>query len=406
MDTYFQVPDDRGLKSEGSVIPEPWPATNAGYRLFVYGDSGKERIGIQLGQTVELEIVGANQLYIETKESLLVRNVSNRANMSGDATVAFGNAMPVVITVSALVATNDKQKISVRGNLPGSTALYAYEPISKAVKAELEVVVGNFENHPGMSVDLIANVCRGSDSLRIHALQRMLNNNQYLNRKDARGYSAFNNGDNIFEQHAAPNISKDPRILDLSCGVVARWRSEQVFEKTIAPDFDWYVLGAIHERLSAKPTDRKQVKYRPARIQSLRAQILGALRDGAAVRAAVVDDPTSITPVKGALVAYSAGGHTVVIVGCNASGSEFLYIDPWGGGSKMEYKGGIAGAKFPGECLQIGKFIVAQDPDRRTRAGEVGDNIIRQHPDTAYTFNYGDGSYLEVVAAPFVVPGR
>jgi hypothetical protein len=37
-------------------------------------------------------------------------------------------------------------------------------------------VAGKFENHPGMKADLIADICRGSDSFKILALQQMLNN--------------------------------------------------------------------------------------------------------------------------------------------------------------------------------------------------------------------------------------
>ena len=408
MATYFQVPDDRVLRSPASKIPDPWPANPAGYRLFVSGDSGKERIGIQVGQKIELQIVGVGgsgkDLYLETNESMLVRNTANIVNMSGDDTIAFANSLPARIVVSALVATTDKQKFDVRAKIPGSTALYAFDPSSKTVKAQLDVVVGKFENHPGMSVE----VCRGSDSLKIHALQRMLNNNTFLRVDPTTGYNTFNNGDNVFEQHADPNISPDPAIGGMSCGVVARWRTEEVFSKIIAPDFDWYIHGAIHEPLSSRPTNRKQVKYRSTMVEWLRAQILKALGDGFAVRVAVVDDPTAITPQNGALVAYSAGGHTIVIVGCNANGTEFLYIDPWGGGSQMEYKGGIPGAKFPGACLQIGKLIVASDPDRRAKPGDTGNNIIREHPDTQGTFKYtgSGGNYLEVVAGPFKAPGR
>ena len=32
--------------------------------------------------------------------------------------------------------------------------------------------------------------------------------------------------------------------------------------------------------------------------------------------------------------------------------------------------------------------------------------MIREHVDTQGSFTYADGNYLEVVAAPFLVPGR
>jgi hypothetical protein len=258
-----------------------------------------------------------------------------------------------------------------------------------------------------MHVDLIADVCRGSNALKIHALQRMLNNNTLFS-VDAEGFGVYNNGDNIFNQGATVNKSPDPKIGRMSCGVVARWRSEEIFDNATktAPQFDWYQFGAVHEPLSGKPTSRKQVKYRSDRIETLRLQIVRALNDGAPVRVAVVDSPTVIAPVNGYLVAYAAGGHTVIIVGCSADGMQFLYIDPWGSGSQMEYKGGIAGAKFTGPCLQIGKLTVAYDPDRRVKASDTNKNIIREATDTQGSFTYAADNYLEVVAAPFVVVRR
>ena len=179
----------------------------------------------------------------------------------------------------------------------------------------------------------------------------------------------ISNNQNIFSQQAAPNISSDPKVGTMTCGIVARFRAEQVFPigKVLAPTADWYRVGAIHEPLSSRITNRKQVKYRPERVEALRGQIVRALTDGNAVRVGVLDDPVTsrMTPENGNLVAYRAGGHTVLIVGCTNNGQEFLYIDPWTGGSMMEYQGGIAGNTFPGKCVQIGKLIVAHDPDRR-----------------------------------------
>lgn len=138
----------------------------------------------------------------------------------------------------------------------------------------------------------------------------------------------------------------------------------------------------------------------------LRGQIVRALSDGNAVRVGVLDSPVGMTPENGNLVAYRAGGHTLLIVGCTNDGQQFLYIDPWTGGSMMEYQGGIAGNTFPGKCVQIGKLIVAFDPDRRVKPTGSANNIIRTHADTQALFSYSDNSYLEVVSAPFPVPGR
>ncbi len=398
--THFQVPGDRVFNSSDKAYTlSPWPASADGYRLFVTGASGDERIGIQLGQRIDLQLTDGKGYNLETTKSLAAR----RAKSPEAAVVLVALANQAPIALSDLVATTDQQKFVVSARNAGTTVLSAVDAALN-VKATLQVVVGKFDNHPDMRVDLIADVCRGSDSFRIHALQRMLHN-QYLG-KDAHNNDRFSNGDNVFEQHATPNVSSDPKIGTMTCGLVARWRTEQVFPKILAPTADWYRVGAIHEPLSDTLTDRKQVKYRTDRIETLRGQILRALNDGQAVRVGVLDSPIGMTPENGDLVAYRAGGHTLVIVGCSKDDKEFLYIDPWGGGSMMEYKGGIAGNGFPGKCCQIGKLVMAHDPDRRVKRTDVANNIIREHPGTEGSFRYSAGNYLEVVSAPFTVPGR
>jgi len=64
----------------------------------------------------------------------------------------------------------------------------------------------------------------------------------------------------------------------------------------------------------------------------------------------------------GHLQATRDGGHTVLIVGCNEdqAATEFLYIDPYPGGSTMKYKGGIAADSYPSKCffLVLGTLVL------------------------------------------------
>jgi hypothetical protein len=47
------------------------------------------------------------------------------------------------------------------------------------------------------------------------------------------------------------------------------------------------------------------------------------------------------------------GGHTVLIVGCSEDdlATEFLYLDPYPGGSTVKYNGGIAADSYPSKCF-------------------------------------------------------
>jgi hypothetical protein len=395
--THFQAPADKKFDAVHDL--SVWPSTPETYRFFVTGTSGDERIGIQLGQRIELQLTAGKDCLIETSEH---RTVRLRPEPS---TLAAFTQQPV--WVEDTDATSDQYKFTVFANKAGKTTLTATDRAG-TTKASLQVVAGNFDYDPDMQADLIADICRGSESFKILALQQMLHS-VFVGWGDANHTTiSISNNQSIFSQQATPNISSDPKVLNMTCGIVARYRAEQVFPKVLAPTADWYRVGAIHEPVSSRITDRKQVKYRPERVEALRGQIVRALTDGNAVRVGVLDDPVKagMAPENGNLVAYRAGGHTLLIVGCSKNGQEFLYIDPWTGGSMMEYKGGIAGNAFPGQCVQIGKLIVAHDPDRRVAPTGGANNIIRTHIDTQALFRYDNNSYLEVVSAPFPVPGR
>jgi hypothetical protein len=214
--------------------------------------------------------------------------------------------------------------------------------------------VGTFENDPRLAVDLIAEVGRGSDLLKIHAIQRML----------------FNNADNIFEQNAPFNRHNNPKIGNMACGIVAKFRGDQVFGHMTTVDYD----HPYHEPLKKSVTKRSDVKYKAKTISSLQTQIVAMLTDEPPkpVRVGVLDDPVGMALVNGKLIAYLAGGHSVLIVGCNRTGTQFLYIDPWGDGSKMEYKGGIAGFTPTGKCRQLGMFELVKDETRLADESDKG----------------------------------
>ena len=387
---HFQVPDDRKLEDTSSGL-RPWPNSPVGYRLFVEGNGGGERIGVQQGEELELQLTAGKNLSIETTQAQVARNIARHSNQN-PAEVLKRNPGPV--SVSQPVAASDKHKFKLKAVSAGETFLNAWDGTNN--KATLRVVVGNFENDPGMEVDRIARVCRGNDPLKIHALQRMLsNNNTHMN---ANGETP--NGDNIFEQNAPSNFHA--KFGNMTCGLVAKFRSDQVFENIATVTDDWY-KAAIHEPLKGRISTRSDIKYKPEKVESLRKAIVAALNEKPpkAVRVGVLDNPKRMTPRNnGTFVAYDEGGHTVLIVGCDKSGTKFMYIDPWGGGSKLEYKGGIAGNKFPVACRHLGILEVTHDPARRLKASDTRPNIIQQSALTQGSFSFANGYFLEVIAAP------
>ena len=137
---------------------------------------------------------------------------------------SFGRATAISPSRAAIrrASRGNKQTFIIRGNTKGHAILTAKDATGKDVAGPLHIVVGTFENDPRLAVDLIAEVGRGPDSLKIHAIQRML----------------FNNADNIFEQNAPFNRHNNPKIGNMACGIVAKFRGDQVFGHMTTVDYD------------------------------------------------------------------------------------------------------------------------------------------------------------------------
>jgi hypothetical protein len=354
---FFQVPNDRKLFHTESQL-QTWPVTQDGYRLFTNGNSGEEKIGIETGKTIELQLsVEAGKVFGALRSSDL------KAVEPG--IVGSPTAKPFV-----------KIQLTAKGS--GPATISAMDDSGGTI-AVIKAVAGHFENHTNMEVDLIAEVCQGSDSLKIHGLQRMLHNND----------------DSPFDQNGPSN--KHAVFGNMACGIVAKFRGEELFGYMGKVEYD----HPYHEPIYGDVFDRKQVKYKTKKILDLRTRIGKMLREHKPVRVGVLDSPIGMRPVNGYLVSYFAGGHSVLIVGADKNNKQFLYIDPWVGGSKLQYKGGIAGNTFSEISEFIGLFDTEADADRRWKASDVGDNIIRESITSEGTFSRAKDNYLEVVAAPW-----
>ena len=106
---HFQVPDDRTFDTAESPL-QPWPENADGYRLFVKGNGPDERIGIHLGQAIELQLTGGRGLRIETIESQSARRT---AAVSGLDQSVLEARLGGPVRLSTATATSDKQKFTV-----------------------------------------------------------------------------------------------------------------------------------------------------------------------------------------------------------------------------------------------------------------------------------------------------
>ena len=329
-----------------------------GTRLYVKGNSGPEKIWIHTNSEVTLEQIGTD----DPRSEEIPEVISN---------------IPKALTISMKSVTANKRTFSVKGVGADKGLLTATDPSHKRMISKLSVVSGDFKNHPNMEIDLLANVCRGSDAIKARAIRRMLYSNQ----------------DNVFEQNSADNKAA---YGDMACGIVVKHRALEVFGELSPIHYE----TPYHEPVSKVPK-RSDLRYKPSTIQTLQTRFKTFLTKGIPVRVGVVDRPDVMKPVNGKLIAYFAGGHTVLIVGCDKAATQFLYIDPWGWGSEMLYQGGISSDLLTDKCEYLGVFTATYDKDRLLKSSDAGKaNVLRQDPSTEGTFNTASGNFLEVVSGP------
>jgi hypothetical protein len=280
------------------------------------------------------------------------------------------------ITVTVLDRTPRKLRFSIKANT--ADAFYVQGQDAQGRQTNIGVFAGDFKNHPGMDIDLLANLCRAGDALKLLRVQQLL----------------YNQEENIFNQNSSANLHKFGRMM---CGAVAKGRAIELFSDVNVLDY----THPYHEPLGASPvSSRFEVKYRSDIITKVRLKIVSLLTKGTPVRVGVLDSPVGMMPHDHKLIAWDAGGHTVVIVGCDKSGMDFMYVDPWYGGSKMTYAGGMMP---PVECKSAGVFNAQQHLTRKVGDDPVSvPNLLVQRWDTYGTFNWARGNYLEVVAGPSI----
>jgi hypothetical protein len=361
---HFQLIDDP------LFLKNSW-LFSKGTRLFVKGDAGQEKIVIHQN----------NQITLEQKGTI---------DPAGKVLPEVFSTVPDVVQVVKTTRFEklQTQNVTIKAVGVGKAELKGKDAAG-GIAADLKpltVVAGVFENYEGMEIDLLADVCRGSDPAKIHAVHRLLNN-------------SF---DNIFNENWQPNIDK---WGERACGTVSKVGGAVLWGGNAEPDnFDTYHIPLA---AGAEVKSRNQVKYNQRGVLRATTAIAGWLRKNKRpVVVGVLYGPSKLPPGTrgpkltanryGQLERTGAYGHSVLIVGCNKAGNLFLYVDPWNGGSQLKYKGGIAGVaegRFSEKCDDLGVFIA--DPwDMR------GPPVLRTSSETTGTFSPTDDSFLEVISGP------
>ncbi|WP_246206209.1 hypothetical protein [Propylenella binzhouense] len=337
-------------------IPPSHRALPAGARPFLVGDSGIERVIVQTGKRVRLEIAG-----IAKSRTTLTTSVTPAGSL----------------LISDLAPAGTKRGFALTAVRPGSSILAVTDGDGNG--ASVFVSVGDFKNHSGLDQDLIANVFRGTDLAKMHVLTRTL----------------FNNWENLFNESSEGNqlhwcanyATKKQRCLP--CGTVSK-----VGGSLIWTPVDYHYEHAYYEPIPQGKRNasltRADIKYDSARLDQARQAIRKRLERGEPSVVGLVYIPSSAIRSDGSFNVTGSGGHSVLIVGCDSAAKTFLYIDVYPNGSKFHYKGGHAGQEHFPLCNFLGMFEVFDD-GRGTPA-------LRQQ--TASENFFSGASFLEVVSGP------
>jgi len=326
------------------------------------GTSGVEEIAIQQGMTVILEQAGdagspgsLPSLYSSNDSVALISAISS----SGDSRQTF-----------SLFAKSSGPPAVLNGKEPKS---------GKDCVFPLSVMVGDYQHHTDMTIDLFADkLGKSDDPFKIYTAQRILNGGN-----DSVGDPLVDNT-NIFDQQSRYNTNVYGK---LGCGSVVLDRGQELFGKDNVYWQPQIYYNAMPQS-ARRALRRADLTYDPARMLRARTAIRNLLNQGKAVRVGCLHHPER---QKGPFPQPSlGGGHYVLIVGCNDQLNSFLYLDPWVGGSKLVYKGGIGRSGETDKCFYMGLF----KSDTTNPRGPV----LRQDESTFGDF---DGSgFLEVINGP------
>jgi len=207
--------------------------------------------------------------------------------------------------------------VTIKGTGSGLVALISSPDLFPVGGQIARITVGSHQQHLGKGgVDLLAAVSNGTDARKIVAIQQILHNRH----------------DSILDQFTGTYGSK----TTLSCGDVLQKVGTALFGK-VTVDYNTY-----HRPIVRRPTKLGwgDVRYDETTMRNALSSIKATLGRGVPVRVGVAYDPNpGMLAPNGALQPTSSGGHFLLLVAYNDD--RFLYLDPYPGGSKITYNGGL-----------------------------------------------------------------
>ncbi|MGN6308312.1 MAG: hypothetical protein ACTHNN_01995 [Xanthobacteraceae bacterium] len=202
--------------------------------------------------------------------------------------------LPAASTAFTLESTVPGAVVRVSAVVDGTTQKYSSDLVVN--------VKGKPKKHVGYDFDLISNLAITG------------------NAKDIRNYSQM-------MVDPEPLLGQNTAEGHYNCGDVSASYGSKLFHKPTSVTYNAYYL---------KPTSKKMedLRFNPDQMRNAIGRIRNLLRQGTSVRVWLIHDDGF-----GSVIQSTDATHFVTIVGCG--GNNFLYIDPWPGGSRFPYDGGM-----------------------------------------------------------------
>jgi hypothetical protein len=223
--------------------------------------------------------------------------------------------VPAASTLFTLKGSAVTSEFGVTACVAGTTVRYS---------TDLKVQVGNNPTkQPGYTVDLLSDVALHGNALQVYRYSRVMrdppNNTHILSQRTT---GVLNCGDTAAAYGVISN--PDPKFY-LNAPI---YKAKFIFSKPVYVQNRLYYLPPKSDKMADLRFNANHVRIGIAKIKQL-------LSDGQPVRVWLIHHDGFARPV----IRGDRRTHYLTIIGFSAT--KFLYLDPWPGGSSLQYDGGM-----------------------------------------------------------------
>lgn len=221
--------------------------------------------------------------------------------------------VPAASTLFELKGSSVTSEFGVTASVAGTTVRYS---------KDLKVQVGNNPTkQPGYTVDLLSDVALYGNALQVYRYSRIMrdppNATHILSQKTT---GKLDCGDTA----AAYGVISNPKSY-LNASI---YKAKHLFSKEVYLNYQLYYLPPTSDKMA-------DLRFKANLVRDGIAKVKYMLSKGQPVRVWLIHHDGFARPV----IQGDTRTHYLTIIGFSAT--KFLYLDPWPGGSSLQYDGGM-----------------------------------------------------------------